>query len=178
MEITCDFIFQKTFLWHSSHLRHWMYHFGWYIWEKRKIKRAKHAKVCPNLSHVLPWWKPTNSRGTRSIWTVLVFWRWLWCIPYLLRLGQDEESLAWFGELRRCPDPFSLSIGPYELPVLSVWNVYVVVKYYSMSLRFVGGEGGSDCFVLGLLVAPLLVVTRSSVSLQSPAWSWCQHRLK
>lgn len=37
-----------------------------------------------------------------------------------------------------------------------------------MSLRFGGGEGGSDGFVLRLLVAPVLVVTGSCVSLHSP----------
>lgn len=36
-----------------------------------------------------------------------------------------------------------------------------------MSLRFRGG--GSDCFALGLLVAPGLVVAGSFVSLHSPA---------
>lgn len=38
-----------------------------------------------------------------------------------------------------------------------------------MSLRFGGGEGGSDCFVLGLLGVPVLVVPGSFVSLHSPA---------
>lgn len=37
-----------------------------------------------------------------------------------------------------------------------------------MSLRFGGGEGGSDGFVLRLLVAPVLVVTGSCVSLHGP----------
>lgn len=38
-----------------------------------------------------------------------------------------------------------------------------------MSLRFGGGEGGSDCFVLGLLETPVVVVIGSFVSLHSPA---------
>lgn len=38
-----------------------------------------------------------------------------------------------------------------------------------MSLRFGGGEGGSDCFVLGLLGVPVLAVTGGFVSLHSPA---------
>lgn len=37
-----------------------------------------------------------------------------------------------------------------------------------MSLRFGGGEGGSNCFVLRLLVAPVLVVTGSCLLLCSP----------